>query len=213
MENGAKPFGNIWNISNEILDKNSDAKRTFHSDMPDSDKIATNINGYVINVVGNIVAQFGFFLNSDENNEDVLELKISADGFLGRIYNESTNLILGYGHPTGFTGLIDPKFTKILHLGKEAANGDDIIVSIPNDDFLKERGVNFIIRDVDVQLELLSDDVREDFLQSLKDASQEIVDMNEMETAYNSYMRHIYVLLGADYKTNVTQPIEEEYYE
>ena len=211
MEKKAKPFGNIWNLSDNIVDKNNDVKKTVHSDMPDEDKIATNVNGYVINDVGNIVAQFGFFLNSDENPK-VIDLKISVDGFLGRIYNEPTNIILGYGHPTGFTALVDPKFTQILHLGPDAANGDDIIVSIPNDNVLEERGVNFIIRDVDVDLNLLTEDVREDFIQSLEDASEEINDMNEIESSYNAYMRHLYVVLSEQYN-NTNEPEEEEFYE
>jgi hypothetical protein len=211
MEEKAKPFGNIWNVSNDIVEKNENVKKAVHSDMPDTDLVATNVNGYVINDVGNIVAQFGFFLDNDEKPETI-ELKISVDGFLGRIYNEPTNIILGYGHPTGFTGLVDPKFTQILHLGPDATNGDDIIVSIPNDDTLQEKGVNFIIRDIDVQIDLLSDDVREDFQQSLEDAAEEIDDMNELESSYNSYMRHLYVVLGEQYVKG-NEPEEEEFYE
>lgn len=212
MEEKAQPFGNIWNVSNDVLDKNKEVKKSVHSDMPDEDKVATNVNGYVINDVGNIVAQFGFFIDSDYNPETI-ELKISADGFLARIYNEPTNIILGYGHPTGFTGLVDPKYTQILHLGPNAANGDDILVSIPNDKMLDDRGVNFIIRDIDVDPSLLSDDVREDFEQSLQDAADEISDLNEIESSYNSYMRHLHVVLGEQYSQNENQPEEEEFYE
>jgi len=216
MAENAQPFGNIWNISDDVVEKNSDVKKTVFSGMPDEDKVATNVNGYVINDVGNIVAQFGFFLDEGDNPETI-ELKISVDGFLARIYNEPTNIILGYGHPTGFTGLVDPKFTQILHLGPEAAQGDDIIVSIPNDKTLKEKGVNFIIRDCDVDLNLLSDDVKEDFQQSLEDAADPVADMNTIEESYNSYMRHLYIVLGDQYSNNPTnamqEPEEEENYE
>lgn len=216
MEDKAKPFGNIWNISNDVVEKNSDVKKSAFSDMPETENIATNVNGYVINDVGNIVAQFGFFLDEDDN-PDTIELKISADGFLARIYNEETNIILGYGHPTGFTGLVDPKLTQILHLGPEAAQGDDIIVSIPNDQTLEEKGVNFIIRDCDVDLNLLSADVREDFQESLEDAADPVDDMNAMEESYNTYMKHLYVVLGDQYSNNPTnaiqEPEEEENYE
>lgn len=202
-------FSNIWNISEDIVNKNNAVKKTVHSDIPDEDNVASDVNGYVINEVGNIVAQFGFFIENDSEQENI-DLKISADGFLAKIYNEPTNIILGYGHPTGFTGLVDPKLTQILHLGPGAANGEDIIVSIPHDDMLKEKGLNFIIRDVDVVLDLLSDDVREDFEQSLEDAAEPVPDMNEIEESYNSYMRHMYVILGEE---TGDKPNEEEIYE
>lgn len=211
MEEKAQPFGNIWNMTKDVVEKNNEIRKAVHSDMPDEDKVATDINGYVINNVGNIVAQFGFFMAEDENPETI-QLQISADGFLARIYNEPTNIILGYGHPTGFTGLIDPKFSQVLHLGPDAANGEFIIVSIPNDETLREKGVNFIIRDVDVVLDLLSEDVKEDFIQSLEDAKDQIEDMNDMETAYNNYMKHIYTLLG-EHNTKDEELIKEEFYE
>lgn len=211
-ESGAsQPMANIWDISDSVVDRNKDIKKEVLSDMPDEDKIAINVNGYVINELGNIVAQFGFFAEEAEN--DTIDLKISADGFLAKIYNEPTNIILGYGHPFGFTGLIDPKKSQILHLGPKAANGDSIIVSIPNDDLLKEQGVVFVIREEDVMLELLSDDVREDFQESCIDADEEPTDLNEIEQSYNNYVKHIHVILGEDMSADQVPVGEEEVYE
>jgi len=205
-----KPKDNIWGISNNIVKKNTDIKNEILSDLPNEDKVASNINGYVINAVGNIVAQFGFFVENQDS--ETIDMKISPDGFLAKIYNENTNIILGYGHPLGFKGIVDPKKSQILHLGPDAANGEDIIVSISNDKTLEEQGVVFLIRDIDVETELLSEDVKEDFEQSLEDAKDEVTDLNEIEASYNAYMRHIYVILGEE-KEDTTEVEEEEIYE
>ncbi len=212
MEENTEPksMENIWGIADDVAHKNAEIKKEILSDMPNEDKVANNINGYVINRVGNIVAQFGFFVETqtDEN----IDLKISTDGFLAKIYNENTNIIIGYGHPLGFTGMIDPKKSQVLHLGPDAANGDDIIVKIANDEDLEKQGVVFIIRETDVMTNLLPEDIKEDFEQSLIDAKAPITDLNELETSYNAYMRHIYMLLGEERETKIDLP-EAEYYE
>jgi len=212
MEENTEPksMENIWGIADDVAHKNAEIKKEILSDMPNEDKVANNINGYVINRVGNIVAQFGFFVETqtDEN----IDLKISTDGFLAKIYNENTNIIIGYGHPLRFTGMIDPKKSQVLHLGPDAANGDDIIVKIANDEDLEKQGVVFIIRETDVMTNLLPEDIKEDFEQSLIDAKAPITDLNELETSYNAYMRHIYMLLGEERETKTDLP-EAEYYE
>lgn len=202
-------YENIWNMSKDVIEKNSDVKEEILSDDANEDKVADNINGYVINDVGNIVAQFGFFVENADN--DTISVKISPDGFLSKIYNEDTNIIIGYGHELGFTGLINPEKSQILHLGPEAANGDDIKITVSNDDTLKEQGVIILMRADDVDLNLLSEDVREDFKQSLEDSKDVLTDLNDIETDYNNYMKHVYVLLSDQYKNDVEVDEEENY--
>lgn len=197
---------NIWGIGEDIVSKNQDIKRDILSDIPDADKIAENMQGLVINNVGNVVANFGFF--TEEAEEGKTRVKISVDGFLSKLYNEDTMILLGYGHPLGFTGLIDPKKSQTLVIGPDVANGDDIFIVVDNDSTLEEQGLVVIIREVDVEIGLLNDDIKEDFEQSLIDASGEIPDMNELEQSHNDYMRKIYSLLETVIKVE-----EEEYYE
>ena len=78
---------------------------------------------------------------------------------------------------------------------------------------LKEKGVIFIIRYDDVDIDLLSEDVREDFLENIEDAKEPVSDMNELEDSYNSYMVQIYHVLSETDTTNDIQADEEEYYE
>lgn len=208
-ENKAQSFTDIWSIKDEILDKNAEAKRDVF-DIPDDQLVARNVNGYVINAVGNIVAQFGFFIETE--GKDRIDMRVSPDGFMAAIYNRPTNVLLGYGHPLGFTGLIDPSQSNVLHLGPEHAAGDEVIISIENDEKLEAQGIVCIIRDIDVMTEILPTDVREDFEQSLIDAADPIEDLNEIETAYNAYMKHIYVILGEKAQKDATMP-EEEIYE
>ena len=208
-EKAPNTMAGIWGISDDVVNKNKDIKSEILSDLPNEDKVASNINGYVINKVGNIVAQFGFFVENQDG--ETIDMKISPDGFLAKVYNENTNIILGYGHPLGFTAMVDPKKSQILHLGPDAANGDDIIVSISNDETLKTQGVVFLIRDTDIMTDLLPEDVREDFEQSLEDARDEVTDMNEMEESYNAYMKHLFVILGEEREDKTTVEEEEVY--
>jgi hypothetical protein len=196
----------IWNIGEDIVSKNQDIKREIISDIPDSDKITKDIQGLVINNIGNVVASFGFFAEDAEAGKT--RIKISVDGFLSKLYNEDTMILLGYGHPLGFTGLIDPKKAQTIVIGPDVAKGDDIFIVVDNDDTLEKQGLLVIIRDVDVEIGLLNADIKEDFEQSLIDASEEIPDMNELERSHNEYMKKIYSLLETVIKVE-----EEEYYE
>jgi len=204
----AKSIENIWGISDSVIEKNNAVTNDIMSDNPDENKVAENINGYVINEVGNIVAQFGFFVEND--NDETVDIQISKDGFLSKIYNEDTNIILGYGHELGFTGMVDPKKSQILHLGPEAANGSDIVVSVTNDETLSKQGMILIIRDKDVVIDILPNDLRDDYIQSIEDAKDPIDELNEIETSYNQYMRHMYNILGEERAPEV---MEEEFYE
>ncbi len=206
-ESRAENYTNIWSFDNEVVEKNKEAKKK-EFDIPDEDIVATNVSGFIINSVGNIVAKFGFFVETA--NDERVDLKISADGFMASVYNRPTNIIVGYGHPLGFYGLVDPAQSQILHLGPEQANGENIIISIENDDKLKEQGLVCLMRDIDVDTTILADDVREDFEQSITDAREEITDLNDIEQAFNSYLRHIYVILGDDFTKTDNTPIEEE---
>jgi len=199
-------MANIWGISEDIVSKNAEIKKDVLSDIPDADKIAENMQGLVINSIGNVVANFGFF--TEEAEEGKTRIKLSVDGFLSKLYNEDTMILIGYGHPLGFTGLIDPKKSQTIVIGPDVAQGDDIFIVVDNDKTLEEQGLLVIIRDVDVEIGLLNDDIKEDFEQSLIDASEEIPDMNELEQSHNSYMRKIYSLLETVIKVE-----EEEYYE
>jgi hypothetical protein len=211
MEEKAKSFSDIWSISDEVIQKNEQVKKEVF-DMPDEDLVAANVRGYVINSVGNIVAQFGFFVETA--GKERVDLRVSPDGFMAAIYNRPTNVLLGYGHPLGFAGLIDPQFSNILHLGPDQANGDEVVISIQNDEKLEQQGIVVIIKDTDVLLDILPADVREDFEQSLEDAKDPIEDLNDIETTYNSYMRHIYVVLGESKpNTNAVEVGEIEVYE
>jgi len=207
-EKKAQHWKNIWSIKDEVITKNKNHKKD-KFDIPDEDKIVNNVNGYIINSVGNIVAKFGFFVETEGNNK--IGFKISADGFMGCVYNKPTNVLLGYGHPTGFAGLVDPKQTQILHLGPDQTNGDQLIISIKNDEHLKTNGIVCIIRDEDVILELLPEDVAADYKQSLIEAKNTVTDLNELEMAYNAYMRHLYKILGEQFnmKDNVTKESHE----
>ncbi len=206
MENKSINFTEMWDISKSVLAKNKDIKHSALN-IPDTDKVANNVSGYVINVNGNIVARFGFFIESE--NKQSIDIKISADGLLACIYNQPTNIILGYGHPLGFNGLIDPQFSNVLHLGPETTQGDQVIISIENDEKFSTQGIVVIMRDVDVMVDILPLDMREDFKQSLIDAKAAIVDLNDIEKSYNTYIKHLYVILGESTIKN-TQTIEEE---
>lgn len=202
-------FSDIWSISDQVIEKNKKVK-TDVFDIPDEEKVAANVKGYVINDVGNIVAQFGFFVESTD--DDKLLLMISPDGFLGVIYNHPTNVIVGYGHKLGFNGMIEPKDSNILHLGPDQAAGENVILDINNDEKLKEQGLVFMIRADDVMLELLSDEVRADFIESLDLAVEPVEHLNEIETSFNAYMRELHHILGEEFNTldNVEPELPEE---
>lgn len=209
-EEKVQDYKDIWSIKDDVVSKNDDVKKEVF-DIPDEDLVAENVNGYVINEVGNIVAQFGFYVETEGNER--IDLKVSPDGFMAAVYNKPTNIILGYGHPLRFSGLIDPKQSNILHLGPKQANGDQIVISIENDEKLHDQGIVCMIRDVDVMLDILPEEVRDDFEQSIIDASDPIDDLNEIETSYNAYMRHIYIVLGEDFSNDNVEIEEEEVYE
>ncbi len=202
----SKVMDDIWGISKDVVGKNTEVKSDILSDMPDADKVAENIQGYVINAKGNVVANFGFFTEEIEDNK--VRVKISVDGFLGKLYNEDTMVIIGYGHPLGFTGLLDTNKAQTMVIGPNIANGDDIFIVVDDDETLKTQKLLIIIRDVDVNIETLNEDIREDYEQSEIDADEEIEDMNELEFSHNKYMRHIYTLME-----NIAPVEEEEYYE
>lgn len=202
----SKVMDDIWGISGDVVNKNIEVKSDILSDIPDADKVAEHIQGYVINAVGNVVANFGFF--TEEADDNKVKVKISVDGFLSRLYNEDTMIIIGYGHPLGFTGLIDPKKAQTMTIGPKVANGDDIFIIVDNDEALESQNLLIIIRDVDVDINLLNEDIKEDYQQSIIDASEEIGDMNELERSHNNYMQHIYTMMET-----VIPVEEEEYYE
>jgi hypothetical protein len=209
-EDKAKSLEDIWSIKDDVVSKNEQIKKDVF-DIPDEELVSNNVLGYVINSVGNIVAQFGFFVETEGN--DRIDLRISPDGFMAAVYNKPTNIILGYGHPLGFSGLIDPKQSNLLHLGPEQAAGDSMIISVENDEKLEKQGIVCVIRDIDVMTEILPEDVREDFEESLVDAEDPIEDLNEVETSYNAYMRHIYTILGESVNVDDVEIMEEEVYE
>lgn len=192
-ETKSQSFSDIWSISDSIIEKNKQVKKDVFY-IPDEDKIINNVKGFVINSVGNIVAQFGFFIETE--GKERIDFKISPDGFMSSVYNKPTNILLGYGHPLGFNGMVDPSQSNVLHLGPDQANGEQFVISVENDDKLKEQGMVCMIRDTDVMTELLPEEVREDFELSLEDASKPVEDLNELETSYNEYMRHLYNILG-----------------
>lgn len=182
---------NMWSIKDEILSLNTDLNKKKY-DIVDGDEIASNIDGFVINADGFIVAKFGFFVQ--QLNEDTLDLKISRDGFLGGLYNKPTSLVIGYGSKLGFNCLVDIEKTVILDFKPEYVD-EDIILNIENDDKLKNEGMLCIIRDIDVDLEMLQDDVKNDFLQSQKE-SIDTTKLNELELSFKSYISHVYKLLS-----------------
>ena len=201
-----KVMEDIWGISGDAVIKNVEVKNDILDDMPDADKVADNIQGYVINAVGNVVANFGFF--QEETNDDTIKVKISVDGFLGKLYNKDTMIIIGYGHKLGFTGLIDPEKAQTMTIGPDIADGDDIFITVENDDVLKEQNLLIIIRDVDVDINNLNDDIKEDYEQSVLDAADAVQPMNDLEQSHNDYMRHIYTVMNT-----VIAVEEEEYHE
>jgi len=207
MDDKAKDFGSIWGISDEVIKKQNEVKEEILSEETNEAKVADNIKGYVINDVGNIVAQFGFFV--DNQDEETIDVFVSKDGFLSKIYNDDTNIILGYGHPLGFTGMVDPEKSQILHLGPKAANGGDIIISVSNDELLQSQGMVIVIRDADVDINLLSEDIRDSYIENVEDAKEPMGELNEIEQAYNNYMIHIYSILGE----SGPEVEEEEVYE
>jgi len=205
---------NIWSMSG-VAPKNKENIKKRHSDIPDEEKIHDRIHGYIINPNGNIVSQFGFFVldsiqEIDENNN--IKLQVSMDGFLANTYNQPINILIGYGHPFGLSAMVEPKESTIVHMTPTLSMDGGIVISIPNDDKLKSRGINVIIRTEDVDIELLNDDIREDYKQSLEDAKNSIPDMNALEQSHNNYLKHIYVVLG-EKQTEETQEVQEEFYE
>lgn len=204
-EKKAQSYADIWSIKDEVIEKNKEVKKKVF-DIPDEDLVAHNVKGFVINEVGNIVAQFGFFVETE--GKDKIELRISPDGFLAAVYNKPTNIILGYGHPLGFNGMIDVKQSNILHLGPDQANGDQLIINIQNDETLEKQGIVCMIRDVDVLTDILPPEVAEDFNESIIEAKNPIEDLNEIEDAFNKYLQHIYKLLGKTFNTK--DNVEEE---
>lgn len=205
-ENKFEGMADIWGIGGDVVSKNSEIKQDIISDIPDVDKIAKNIQGLVINAIGNVVASFGFF--TEEIEEGKIRVKISVDGFLSKLYNEDTMIIIGYGHPLGFTGLIDPSKSQTMVIGPDVAKGDDMFIVVDEDKVLEEQGLLLIIREADVNIDLLNNDIKEDYEQSLIDASEAIPDMNELEQSHNDYMKKIYSLMET-----VIAVDEEEYYE
>jgi hypothetical protein len=196
-KNELEGYNNIWSIKDSIIDKNNTIKKNAIG-LSDEDKLSSNIDGYIINHHGNLVAKFGFFVETA--GKDRIDLKVSPDGFLGTIYNKPINIIVGYGHPLGFTGMVDITKSDILHLGPEQTKGDQIIFSIANDESLEEQGVVVIMRDIDVTADLLPDEVKMDFAESLREASTPVTDMNELETSYNAYIKEMYNILGQAFK-------------
>jgi len=206
----AQSYTDIWSISDEVLEKNEEV-HVKTNDIPEVSLTTNNVNGFIINDIGNIVARFGFFVETED--EETLDMRVSHDGFMGAIYNRPTNIILGYGHPLHFSGLVDPKQANLLHLSPAVANGDDIIISVENDDKLKDQGIVVIMRDIDVMIEVLSEEVRDSFSQSVEDAKEPVEAMNDIENSYNAYMRHLYVILGEDLTNNTVTVETEEVYE
>lgn len=197
-EKKAQKYTDIWSIKDAVIEKNKEVKKKVF-DIPDEDLVSNNVKGFVINEVGNIVAQFGFFVETE--GKENIELRVSQDGFLAAVYNKPTNIILGYGHPLGFNGMIDAKQANILHLGPDQTNGDQLLINIQNDEQLQKQGIVCMIRDVDVMTEILPDEVAEDFNESLIDAKDQVMDLNEIEEAFNNYLKRIYTLLGETYNT------------
>ena len=200
----------IWSIKDDVLEKNKQSKKEIYS-IPEEDMISDNVNGFIINEHGNIVARFSFFVETTDTNK--INLKISQDGFMTSVYKKPTNIIVGYSHPLKFSGLVDPSQSRILHLGPEKANGTDFVISLDNDEKLKNQGIVCLMRDVDVLTEILPNDVRIDFEESLNDASTPVDDLNEIEQSYNSFMKHIYVVLGENFDNSENIVEKEEVYE
>lgn len=207
VEKDTQTFNDIWSLKDDVIKTNNIAKKeTF--DIPENEMIATNIKGFIINSIGNIVAQFGFFVETETNG--ILNLKISQDGFMAGIYKKSMNILVGYGHPAGIHGLVDAKDATIITLSPEHANGSDMIISVENDSKLQDFGLVCVIRADDVDLDVLSDEVKEDFIESLELALEEVVDLNEIEASYNAYLKHIFMILGNDYENVDSTIIEKE---
>lgn len=206
----ALSYTDIWSITDEVIEKNKEVKKKKFN-IPDTTMTANDVTGFIINEVGNIVAQYGFFVEHEDDER--ININVSPDGFMAAIYNRPTNIILGYGHPLHFSGLVDPKQASLLRLGPDVANGDNIIISVENDDKLKEQGIVVIMRDTDVMLELLPVDVRENFEESLSHAAKPIEDMNVIEASYNAYMRHIFIILSESASEDNVKVEETEIHE
>lgn len=206
----ALEYTDIWSVKNEVIQKNNESKHNTNN-IPLETAISENITGLVINSVGNIVSRFNFFI--DEKTEESVNIKISPNGFMASIYNKPTNILVGYGHPLYFSGIVDPKQATILRLGPDQTKGDDVIISIANDKKLIESGLVCIIRSDDVLVDVLDDDIKNDFDESMFEAQEQITDMNELETSYNNYMKFVYTLLS-DYsvkENNEASNITEEH--
>ncbi len=184
---------NPWKLADAVINKNNEVRSKAMSEEVEE---AKNVMGFVINSIGNIVSQFGFFV--EEKTEDTMKIKISADGFLAKVYNEPVNLIYGYGDKLDIPGIINPKKSQILKLGPDVTQGEDLLIEITIDDHLKTEGVIFLIRDKDVMVETLIDDIRDEYKKNIKQAKYELANMNELEKSYNNYMKHLYVVLGEE---------------
>lgn len=186
-------FSNVWSFTKEVSDKNKEVKNAQYG-VIDGDKISTDIEGFIINSIGNVVAKFGFFI--DAESEHKIDLIVSVDGFLGSIYSKPMNVLLGYSSETGIPGMVNPEKTQILHLGPKSTNGNQLIISIDKNDYLKEYGMICIIRECDVSIDSLSEEIKDDFKISCEEAKIPDSDMSEIEDAYCKYLSHLYLLLG-----------------
>jgi len=186
-------FKSNWSFKDSLISQNKEFKKEKYG-LSDGEKISSNVNGFIINSHGNIVAKFNFFiLNETEEN---LELEISTTGFLGSVYHKNVSLLIGYGHNLGFDCLVDCEKTQILNLKSEYADGEPFIINIFKDKLLVENGLICIIRDEDVMSDLLSDEVKDDYFESCEFAKIKEEQMSELEISFNEYLKKLYVVLG-----------------
>ena len=199
---------NVWDVADKALTENNEDENT-----ENNPPVISNVIGLVINENGYIVSKFGFFIDTDTIDDDKIAFKISPDGFLGKLYNEPIKILLGYGSESGVPGVVDYKKASIIELGPDNTGGDSLIISIANDDDFKTKGVYIIVRDKDVDVNLLNPEIKEQYLENLDESKNEdnYEDLSDIEKSYIDYIKHVYVNLTEELKNDDNIEQEEIY--
>jgi hypothetical protein len=201
----------IWNIAEEVLEQNSEQNNETIKE--NEEELTANrmydifsnekIKGFIINKDGNIVSVFSYSIKPEDKDKEKLKFEISKNGFLSKAYtDEGLNILFGYGNKMNILGLIDPEFSLKLNLSKKIIDKDDekLILKIDNDELFDERGINIIVRDIDVIEDNLDEDVKKLYLENIEENNllneNENDEKNTIENNFEEYLKGVYEFLG-----------------
>lgn len=150
-------------------------------------EITDKASGFVIHQNGFVVCQFA--IDIKEETDEYLELSLKNNDFFKKAFEEPMNIIIGYGDHTGIPVVLDVQKAQIFNIGPNLIEEDDIVFRIVNNDFLNERGFNFILRYEDVEA-TFSEELKEEINKNFNNVNEE--DLSDIDKSYMNYIKHLY---------------------